>query len=184
MIRLRDMTPEDGDMVRRWRNSPEVSRYMYTDHHITRDEHARWFDSTLRDPAKRYWIIRHQDSDAGVACLYDVDPARRRCSWAFYLADTRLRGKGLGGFVEFAVLEHVFSRLRLEALRCEVLASNRAVLALHEKFGFRREGCLPAHVVKSGRPVDVVCLAITREEWDARRPEIERKLNRIAARRR
>lgn len=182
MIQLREMKPEDREMVRRWRNSPEVSRYMYTDHPITPEEHARWFESTLRDPAKRYWIIRHEDGDAGVACLYDVDPLKLCCRWAFYLADPRLRGRGLGALVEFAVLEHVFSRLRLEELRCEVLASNRAVLALHEKFGFRREGRLPAHVIKDGQPVDVVCLAITRDEWEARRPKIERKLNRIAGR--
>jgi hypothetical protein len=30
---------------------------MHTDHHITEDEHARWFAGAMRGETKRYWII-------------------------------------------------------------------------------------------------------------------------------
>lgn len=182
MIRLRPMAPVDKDKVRTWRNSPEVARYMYTDHAISPEEHERWFSSTLEDRRKRYWIVVHRGEDVGLACLYDIEPTHRRASWAFYLADPGRRGKALGGFVELAVLKYAFEQLGLHKLCCEVLASNRAVLALHERFGFRREGLLGDHVFKGERFHDVVCLGLTRPEWEAKRPGLEELLGRIERR--
>lgn len=179
MIDLRETQPADKEMIRHWRNSPDVSRLMYNDHTITSEEHDHWFRSITQDATKRYWIIRCRGGDVGLACLYGLDEKNRRCYWAFYLADPNMRGKAIGAFVEHAVLQYVFDRLGLNKLCCEVLATNRAVLALHEKFGFTREGYLREHVFKGGQFVDVVSLAITRSEWDLKRPLIEQKLRRI-----
>lgn len=182
MITLRPMTPADKTMVYVWRNRPEVARYMYSDHTITAEEHERWFASVLCDSRKRYWIIVHSGEDLGLACLTAIDPPNRRASWAFYLADPDQRGKALGGFVEYAVLEHAFDELGLHKLCCEVLAANRTVLSLHERFGFRQEGVLREHVFKGGEFHDVICLAITRPEWEAKRAELAGLLTRIEAR--
>jgi UDP-4-amino-4,6-dideoxy-N-acetyl-beta-L-altrosamine N-acetyltransferase len=182
MIRLRLMEAADKEMVRNWRNLPEVSRHMYTDHYITPEEHEAWLDSTLRDPSKLHWIICHEDADVGVAYLYDIDQTNRRCSWGLYVADPKMRGRGIGGLVENAVLRHVFEDLGLHKICCEVLASNRPALALYEKFGFSREGCFREHIFKDGQFVDVVCLAMTRPDWEAKRPEIKRRVKRIEQR--
>lgn len=183
MITLRPLGTSDKDKIRIWRNTPDVARFMYTDHPITIEEHERWFHATLQDPKKRYWIIVHENQDVGLACLYDLDSTHRRSSWAFYLADSGLRGKTLGGFVEYAVLQHVFDEIGLHKLCCEVLTSNRTVLALHERFGFRQEGLFREHIFKGGQFHDIVCLAITQPEWYAQRSEIERLLERIGSRR-
>jgi len=182
VITLRSMIEADKEQVYAWRNSPEVARYMYTDHAISAEEHAAWFAGVLGDPSKRYWILVYQGEDVGLACLTEINRAHRRCAWAFYLADTQLRGKALGGFVEYAVLQHVFEELGLNKLCCEVLVSNQPVLALHERFGFRREGTLRQHVFKGGRFHDVICLGITRAEWEEKRPELETLLRRIEKR--
>lgn len=179
---LRPMTPSDKETVHAWRNRPEVARYMYTDHTIAVEEHERWFAGTLQDPRKRYWIIVHEGEDVGLACLTDLDLRHRRASWAFYLADPNARGKALGGFVEYAVLEHVFDQLGLHKLCCEVLASNRTVLALHERFGFCQEGVLREHIFKGGEFHDVILLAMTRPEWEAKRAVLAELLRRIEAR--
>ena len=39
MIKLRELTEADKDMMRNWRNLPEVSKYMYTDQYITLEAH-------------------------------------------------------------------------------------------------------------------------------------------------
>ncbi len=177
------MTVADKQMVHTWRNEPEVARYMYTDHTITVEEHERWFTSTLQDSRKRYWIIVHDGGDVGLACLTEIDWRNRRASWAFYLAEPNSRGKALGGFVEYAVLECVFDEMGLHKLCCEVLASNRTVLGLHERFGFCQEGVLREHIFKGGEFHDVILLAVTRREWEAKRGELADLLRRIEARR-
>ena len=53
----------------------------------------------------------------------------------------------------------------LTKLWCEVLASNESVWKLHERFGFRQEACFREHVVKHGRPQDVLGLGLLKADW-------------------
>jgi UDP-4-amino-4,6-dideoxy-N-acetyl-beta-L-altrosamine N-acetyltransferase len=176
MISLRDITPEDKDMLRGWRNKPEVNKYLYTDHNISQEEHDRWFEGIATDSTRRYWIINCDDKDVGVVYLYDVDYKNRRCYWAFYVADPDTRGKGIGSFVEYSILKYVFDDLEMEKLCAEVLAFNEPVTCMHKSFGFVEEGHFRNHIRKGNRQEDIVCVAILKEEWQTRKPEIEEKM--------
>ena len=101
-------------------------------------------------------------------------PSPRPASWAFYIADPSARGKGTGAFTEYTILELVFSEMELRKLSCEVLASNPAVLAMHERFGFVREGCFREQILKAEGPVDVHRLGILSREWSQVRSTIAR----------
>jgi UDP-4-amino-4,6-dideoxy-N-acetyl-beta-L-altrosamine N-acetyltransferase len=112
----------------------------------------------------------------GLANLYDIDRPNQRCAWAYYLADPAVRGLGVGSYVEYWVLEHVFEGLKLAKLWCEVLASNEAVWRLHETFGFKVEAHFRGHVIKADERVDVLGLGLLAAEWRARRPALADRL--------
>jgi UDP-4-amino-4,6-dideoxy-N-acetyl-beta-L-altrosamine N-acetyltransferase len=153
-----------------WRNRPEVAAYMYTDHHISPDEHARWFAGAMAAEDRRYWIIELDGEPVGLANLAGIDLTRRRCEWAYYLAEPSVRGRGVGAAVELAVIDHVFTGLGLHKLWCEVLLENEAVWKLHESFGFSREALYRDHVWKAGRFQDVVGLGLLETDWARVRP--------------
>jgi UDP-4-amino-4,6-dideoxy-N-acetyl-beta-L-altrosamine N-acetyltransferase len=175
-VRLRPLEAADRDRLLAWRNQPEVARWMYSDHVIAPQEHARWFEGALADPRRRYWVIEADGTPVGLANLYDIASEHRRCSWAYYLADPSTRGQGIGAFVEFWVLDHVFGEMALNKLWCEVLIGNEPVWRLHEGFGFTREALFRQHVVKDGAPTDVVGLGMTAEDWAARRDASRERL--------
>jgi len=168
-VTLRPIELEDMTRILAWRNLPEVSAYMYTDHRITDAEHARWFAGAMSDETKRYWIIELDGEPVGLANLYDIQVLQKRAYWAFYLADDRVRGKGVGSFTERFVMRHVFEDLGLEKLCCEVLASNDGVVKMHERYGFQVDGVLRRHVIKGGERVDVVAMSLLRDDWAASR---------------
>ncbi len=176
MISLRDVRPDDRDMIREWRNLPQVADYMYTDHEISPEEHAAWFVRVLQDPSCKYWIVVCDGEDVGVVYLYDIDTNNRRCYWGFYVVSPNVRGKNVGSHVECEVLNYVFRDLNFEKLCCEVLSMNRGVVEMHRRFGFVQEGVFRCHIWKRGAFQDVVSLAILKEEWDAMRPRIEQRL--------
>jgi UDP-4-amino-4,6-dideoxy-N-acetyl-beta-L-altrosamine N-acetyltransferase len=178
-VRLRPIAPDDRERLHAWRNLPEVAAWMYSDHEISADEHARWFAAAVTDPARRYWIIEMDRQPVGLANLADISPPHRKCAWAYYLADPATRGRGVGSFVEFCVIDHVFGSLGLNKLTCEVLVENEAVWKLHESFGFTREALFRAHVWKQGRPRDVVGLGMLASDWARQRPAAA---DRLAAR--
>src|SRR4051812_43997408 len=100
-VRLRRVEAADSARLLRWRNSPEVSAYMYTDHQISPAEHDRWFEGALEAADRRYWIIEMDGGPVGLANLARIDPAARRCEWAYYLGEASTRGKGLGSRIEY-----------------------------------------------------------------------------------
>lgn len=168
-VQLRDVTPADRDRLLQWRNQPDVAQWMYTDSLISEADHANWFAAALVDPARRYWIITLEGEPVGLANLADISPAHRRCAWAYYLASPAVRGKGVGAYVEYWVIEQVFGPMGLTKLWCEVLVENEAVWKLHESFGFQREALFRQHVWKAGAPCDVVGLGLLAEDWAATR---------------
>jgi len=175
-LALRATHAGDRDLVRSWRNAPHVARYMYTDQWISPEAHAAWFERALADPTRRYWIIVADGADIGLANLYDLQGAHRRCSWAFYIGAPEIRGKGIGTFVEYSVLSYVFDRLGLAKLCCEVLAENEPVWRMHEKYGFAIEGRYRRHICKGGVFHDVIALAMLAEDWARVKPAMRQKL--------
>jgi UDP-4-amino-4,6-dideoxy-N-acetyl-beta-L-altrosamine N-acetyltransferase len=177
VIEMRDVRPNDAELLLGWRNLPEVRAYMYSDHVIGEEEHRAWFARAMEDEARRYWIIMLDGEDVGLANVYDIDRRHSRAVWAFYLASANVRGRGVGSVVEYRVLAHVFDEMGLNRLLCEVLASNPAVVGMHERFGFTQEGVLREHICKEDGPVDVVVLGMLRAEWKANRVAIEQRLS-------
>lgn len=177
-IELRPVRNDDSPQLLEWRNMPEVSAWMYSDHEISRAEHDRWFATAMADETRRYWVIEQDGKPVGLANLYDISRPHRKCAWAYYLADPATRGKGVGSFVEFWMIEHVFRDQGLNKLWCEVLIGNEPVWRLHESFGFKREALFRAHVFKDGEPQDVVGLGLLAADWAEVRP---RSLERLRA---
>ncbi|MEZ0609571.1 UDP-4-amino-4,6-dideoxy-N-acetyl-beta-L-altrosamine N-acetyltransferase [Fibrella sp. WM1] len=175
---LREMAQEDIELVRSWRNQPEVSKYMYTDGYISEEQQQKWFDAMHSDHTNKYWMINYNGTDIGVASLYGISQVLSSCYWAFYLGDTTNQGVGIGSKIEFNVLDYVFNTLKLNKLRCEVIVFNEKVTSMHEKFGFRREAYYRQHVKKDGRWQDVVGLAMLREEWKNYREVMRTKIYR------
>ncbi|HAJ27437.1 MAG TPA: UDP-4-amino-4,6-dideoxy-N-acetyl-beta-L-altrosamine N-acetyltransferase [Syntrophus sp. (in: bacteria)] len=173
---LRDVRADDKEAIRQWQNSPDVARYMYTDHHITEEEHERWFQTALREHGRKYWIIMCDREAIGLVNLYDIDEKNRRCLWALYISSENMRSKGVGGFVEYQVMNYVFDDLEYNKLCCEALSSNQRAINFYKSFGFREEGIYRQHMMKNGEYADVVTLAILKSEWDEKKPEIEKKL--------
>lgn len=176
MIELRDVREDDRETLRKWRNLPEVSAYMYTDHVITAEEHNQWFAQAMADSTRRYWVIVCDGEDVGLANIIDIDKKNSRCSWAFYIASPTVRGRGIGTFVEYSVVRYVFEELSLNKLCCEVLASNEAVVKMHERFGFKIEGVFREHIIKRDGKHDVVRLALLQSEWFELKPFVEARL--------
>ena len=160
------LTEKHLDLVRNWRNSPEVGKYMYTNSYITKEEHLNWFIKVNDDSTKAYWVINVDNIDVGVVNLYNIDLHNRRCYWAYYLADFSVRGKGIGRLIEFNILKYVFEKLKLNKLCCEIFSWNNLVVQIHQKYGSKIEGEFRQHIYKDGKFHSIICMSILKEEWE------------------
>lgn len=168
-VSLRPLELEDIVRVREWRNLPEVRQSMYTDHEISVQEHARWFGAALSDEARRFWIIQLHGEPVGLTSLYDISTTHATASWAIYIGEASARGRGVASGALRLAIDAAFLDHGLHKVCCEALATNGPALRLYERHGFRREGLFAAHVLKAGERIDVVALALFRDDWAARR---------------
>lgn len=164
-IKLIDLIYDDIQKVRNWRNSPEISDYMYTDDVISYEQQESWFNRLIKDDSQKVWIIEYNSIQIGVAYLYSIKQNFKTCYWGFYIGEKDFRGKGLGNLIEYQVIDYVFNRLFFNKLLCEVLEFNYAVIKLHEKYGFRREGFFREHILKNNQFLNVVSLGLLKSEW-------------------
>ncbi|CAL66986.1 UDP-4-amino-4,6-dideoxy-N-acetyl-beta-L-altrosamine N-acetyltransferase [Christiangramia forsetii] len=171
-----EINEDDLETIRTWRNSSEVSKYMYTDNLISSDQQESWFKKISLEKNSRYWIIEYQGRKLGLVYIIDIDTYNSKCFWGFYLGDTSIRGEGIGKKVEFNLLNYVFEDLKLNKLCGEVLSFNIRVLEMHSKFGFKKEGLLKQHVKKNGEFVDVITIGLLKDEWRDIKDEIYRKI--------
>lgn len=165
MIELRPVARSDASQILKWRNNPQISAYMYTDHEITEAEHAAWLDRLLSLDDRMGWIVVLDGDPVGAAFVTEIDRRHRNAVWAFYLADPAVRGRGVGSAVEAFVLEFAFDELELHKLSCEVMDFNQNVIDMHRKFGFRDEGVFRQEKLKDGQWHDVFRLAYFEEDW-------------------
>jgi UDP-4-amino-4,6-dideoxy-N-acetyl-beta-L-altrosamine N-acetyltransferase len=164
-IELVGIEEADLEMIRSWRNSEEVSKYMYSNDLITEDQQWNWYQKIQSDKACHYWMIVYEGEKIGVASVNEINYTQENCSWTFYLKAQAVRGAGIGSKVEYHILKYVFEELKMHKLRGEIFEFNDKVIKLHERFGFRREGFFRDHAKKEGRFHNVIAIGLLRTEW-------------------
>ncbi|WP_454053772.1 UDP-4-amino-4,6-dideoxy-N-acetyl-beta-L-altrosamine N-acetyltransferase [Clostridium sp. Marseille-Q7071] len=166
-LKLRKILKEDLMLIAIWRMSEEVTKYMYTDPILNYETQLKWLKNIEANPFARYWVISYDDKPIGVLSITSIDMINKRCSWAYYIGDTSLRGKGIGKILECNIYDYVFEVLNLNKLCCEVLEFNEKVIEIHKKYGSEVEGVLKEHIIKNGKPHNVVVMGITKDKWKA-----------------
>jgi len=175
--KLREIKEGEVNLMLSWRNNPRVRMNMYTSHEISLDEHLAWWFLVSKSSTRKYFMYEFDGLALGVVWFSEIDIKRQNAAWAFYAAPDAQ--KGTGSKMEFLALDYAFNQLGLHKLYCEVLAFNKPVIKLHEKFGFHSEGILREHHKVNEVFVDIHQLGILSKEWRGKRSLMEEKLNKF-----
>jgi RimJ/RimL family protein N-acetyltransferase len=135
---------------------------MLTQHEISLDEHAAWFERMTRDATAALLVVEEEGMACGLVHFSRAQPDGSR-EWSFYKAPDAPRGSGLR--VAAAALAHAFEVLRISKVRGQVLDYNKASLRLHEKLGFSSEGILAGQAEMKGQRHDLICFGLSRDAW-------------------
>jgi UDP-4-amino-4,6-dideoxy-N-acetyl-beta-L-altrosamine N-acetyltransferase len=150
------LTPDERELVRKWRNHRSIRRWMYNDRLISTVEHAAFIRRLKDSSADFYWLVKRDERGyAGVIALKRIDRRNRNAYLGIY-ADPDSSGNGR--LLMDCLQRLAFKNFRLHTLRLEVLSSNRHALDFYRRQGFKREGTLGEFVFKSGRWHDVIVM--------------------------
>ena len=152
---------EHQDVVLRWRNSPEIARFMYRDEPIDIKEHQAWFSSAISDHEDRiHRLALIHSAPSGVMSLTHIDRVSGVGEWGGYLAPHVIRGAGHGRRLLESSMAFARDEVGLRRLVVEVLEINQSALGLYRSMGFIEETRMSRAVVRDGQQVDALRLTV------------------------
>lgn len=167
---LRRPEPSDAKALYDQKNDPLVANRLggWTVGYSIEDIN-NWISNRQVPGADILWVIADAAADdcMGHVGLYRIDHRVRKAEFGIMLGDSAIWGKGLGRDVSQRVLEYGFDMLNLQRIELSVLGPNEVAQRLYESLGFRQEGLLRRSQYKEGRYLDVVLMALLREESGA-----------------
>ena len=161
---IRAVTYDDLPMVLRWRNHPEVRRFMFTQHEISLDEHRNWFARVSQDPSRRLFIVEEAQEAIGYVQFNSVSPGGV-ADWGFYTRPDA--PKGSGRKLGVAALRHAFGALKLHKVCGQAIESNQSSINFHSRLGFRLEGVLREQQRINDRYHTLYCYGLLAHEWQS-----------------
>ena len=138
LINFLNATKKELEMVRRWRNHPEVKKWMYNQHEITPDEHINFINSLKYSRNKAYWIVKHYTAYIGILSFTNINVIDEYAYLGIY-SNPYERIKGAGKTLMSLAIKIAFRFFKLRTLKLEVFESNTRAINLYSKFGFKKE---------------------------------------------
>jgi len=164
LLNFVNLTDEEREMVRKWRNHADITKWMYSDHGISFQEHAGFIKKLQKDNHNFYWLVKSKENKyAGVIYLNRVDFKNKNAYLGIYSAPNN-KLPGTGQELISSLKKLVFDMSEFHTLKLEVLETNETAINFYKKYGFIQEGRLREFVFKDGKWLDVVVMGIIKAE--------------------
>ena len=171
IVRLRPLGLEHAALEARWMVDAEVRHWLHRSEdgpeHFTLAAIGRKIGEVLADPTELRFLIETTDRvPIGDIGLLGIHP-HARAELSIKLGDKAYWSRGYGGDAIRCLLGFAFGELSLRRVTLIADADNARGIRCYENSGFRHEGVLRAHRLRYGKPIDMVAMAVLREEFPA-----------------
>lgn len=161
-VYLRVMTPEDTDLIVKWRNEDFVRENFIYQKPFTREGHLNWIKTQIEPGHVVQFMICRKADDRPVGSVYfrDIDREHKRAEYGIFIGEKEALGQGIGTQAAVLAVRYGFSKLKLHKIMLRVLAGNPRAKRSYEKAGFAEEGRFREHVFLNGRFQDVIFMGM------------------------
>jgi [ribosomal protein S5]-alanine N-acetyltransferase len=173
LVYLRPFETADAPMYAAWRNDLDAIRTAGWGRRgplgtaeVEKLISTEWQAGPMNQEHFSFMICMLGDGRPIGQALLNIDDRRRgRAYFGIFIAAESDRGRGYGTDALNATCDFGFGELRLERIGLEVMVSNERAMRSYEKAGFRREGVHRHAEIVDGEFVDVMSMALLRDEW-------------------
>lgn len=165
---------DDMDTFYEWELLPEVTKFFSIRDNQSKEDVVRKYVADSDDPKARQFTICLKAGTPGIPeaggrmigriVLADIEDEWKAEIWRIYIADTALRGRGLGKEAMLAMMKYCFEELNLKRLYLDHYTGNPASF-LYQSLGFKYEGVLRDNCRKNGRLYDVHLMSMLASEY-------------------
>ncbi|OWY24993.1 GNAT family N-acetyltransferase [Sphingobacteriales bacterium UPWRP_1] len=134
-VTLSKLTENHLEMVRYWRNHPEVSKYMEFRQPITAEMQKNWF-AAVNNSENFFFIIEHNKNAVGLISTANINYHSKTGSCGIFVWDAAWAGSPVPVFAALSMLDFVFLILDLEYTNIKVHKENKKAVAYNLSLGY------------------------------------------------
>ncbi|EGK8097782.1 UDP-4-amino-4,6-dideoxy-N-acetyl-beta-L-altrosamine N-acetyltransferase [Campylobacter lari] len=149
-----NLNHKEKEKIRLYRNHPEIKKYLYQKHYITKYEHKKFIKKLKQNTLKNYYCVIYNKQILGSINFEIISD--NTIEFGFY-ANPFSKISGLGRILEHIGIYYVFKIKNRQFLQLQVFCDNTFVVNLHkifkfntiDKFKFQNETILKMQLTKS-----------------------------------
>lgn len=135
-VTIKPLAEDDLEMVRHWRNSPEIAQHMLDQSYITAESQRKWFNGLQHDESRAYWVAWFKDEPIGVVSLVNINRTEGTAEPGMYIYPQQYRNNIVPFCAAFILNDYAFEELGLTLLLGKIFTDNEASIRFHEKCGY------------------------------------------------
>ena len=136
-VRLLRVREQDIEMIRSWRNQPDVAAFMEYRDHITEEDQKAWFRS-IDNSNNYYFVIEFEGKKIGLINAKDYDPEAGIGEGGIFISDPAYRKSFAPVFASLCLLNFMLMKVEVTtASRIRVLRSNLRAIEYNKLLGYR-----------------------------------------------
>lgn len=166
-VTLRPAAIDDVPLLVRWYSDPEVLHWLHLSEmpRPTLESETARFEAHEADPYRVQYIIElPYGVPVGNIGLAGIDDVHLRCELFISIGEKEHWGRGLGSEAIRLLLRFAFEGLGQNRVWLIADADNERAIRSYEKCGFVHEGLLRGHRLRYGEPIDMVMMAVLRDD--------------------
>lgn len=163
-VKLSPFQEGDLDTLCRWRNHPDVSRFL-SQRVKTIDQATVWFQKVTGDPNDLLLEISVDGVLVGYGIVENVDLHSGKCEIGIVIGEPDYWGRGIGKTALAAMLEYCFKKLLLNGVLAVIARGNERSVALFENSVFTHEGTLREATLINGQHTDLFLYSLLKREY-------------------
>jgi RimJ/RimL family protein N-acetyltransferase len=163
-IELGPLLDEDSETLFAWINDREQVLSNAAYHPVDSASHGEWFGEVRKRKDVSVFAIRLGGRLVGTCQLHSIDSVHRTAELQIRIGSEADRNVGVGTGAVRLLVRHGFDDLNLNRVYLHVFVHNQRAIRAYEKAGFHTEGILRQAAHVDGHYVDVVVMAVLRDE--------------------
>jgi UDP-4-amino-4,6-dideoxy-N-acetyl-beta-L-altrosamine N-acetyltransferase len=157
LINFVNLSDAEKEMVRGWRNSDEIRKWMLSDHVISETEHMNFIENLKKGDSRFYWLFKRDGRPEGVGSFQNVDFTSTSGDLGIYSVK-----RGAGKLIMKYLLYLWFDVMAMQVLKCELLKNNSRAYEFYKRFGFEEDA---GQIAGNEGEKDTVQMSLRRDEY-------------------
>jgi UDP-4-amino-4,6-dideoxy-N-acetyl-beta-L-altrosamine N-acetyltransferase len=173
-VSLKLIQKEDIELIRKWRNSKDVSKYFIFRGYISKEQQKKWFEMVSTSGRDFFFLIIVDGEPIGLTEIKNIDWDRREGETGIFIAKDEYKNALVSFEASYLIGRHFFETLNLQKAKIEIVESNKRALRYNKGLGFKEFGQREETI--DGEICKVVLLSIDQNEYNKLAKERERLL--------